>query len=149
LSDRPPETNSSTNIEQVRRAYEQAANALTAASSPVSKPQSQFLQHTMEWQNEAWGFYDNLAELNTGVTWLSNMLSRVRLKAADIEPGLDEPTVIEKGLSTESRTASSRPSWSASPTSSGEIFRRPGCPSGSGVRMLVIFTSRTPRPTVP
>lgn len=79
-------------------AAKQNADALTAASSPVKKPQAQFLQHTMEWQNEAWGFYDNLAEMNTGVTWLSNMLSRVRLKAAEIKPGMDEPTLITAGL---------------------------------------------------
>lgn len=81
-------------------AFVKAENALTAASSPVQKPQSQFLQHTMEWQNEAWGFYDSLAEMNTGITWLANMLSRVRLKSAEIEPGLDEPSIVDKGLST-------------------------------------------------
>lgn len=77
-------------------------DSVTAAASAVKKPQSSFLQHTQEWQAEGWTFYDNLAELNSGVWWLANMLSRVRLKAAELNPDVDEPTIItERDLSTE------------------------------------------------
>jgi hypothetical protein len=100
LVGRPPEQTKPSDTATFKdyEAFVKHQNAITAASSPVKKPAAQFLQHTMEWQNEAWGFYDNLPEMNTGVTWLANMLSRVRLKAAEIEPGLDEPTVQDKGL---------------------------------------------------
>lgn len=79
-----------------------AAHSITAAASAVKKPQSSFLQHTQTWQAEGWTFYDDLAEINSGVWWLANMLSRVRLKAAELNPDVDEPTVItERDLSTE------------------------------------------------
>jgi hypothetical protein len=79
-----------------------ALAALTAAASAVKKPQSSFLQHTQEWQAESWGFYDSLAEVNSGIWWLANMLSRVRLKAAELHSDGDEPTIVtEKTLATE------------------------------------------------
>src|SRR5574341_786824 len=73
-------------LDRVSQALLDAAfpNAVTAAASRVPKAQSSFLQHTQEWQSEAWTFYDSLAEVNTGVWWLANMLSRVRLKAAEL-----------------------------------------------------------------
>lgn len=77
------------------------AEAVTAAAAPVKGPQSQFLQHTQEWQSEAWSHYDGLGEFNSGAVWLANMLSRVRLRAARLDPGLDEPTVVDSGLAAE------------------------------------------------
>jgi hypothetical protein len=71
--------------------------ALTAAAAPPRGPQAQFLRHTDKWQNEVWGFYDNLGEFNYGVWWLSNMLSRVRLRAAKLQPDTDEPEIIDDG----------------------------------------------------
>src|SRR5574341_248963 len=91
-------------LDRVSQALLDAAfpNAVTAAASRVPKAQSSFLQHTQEWQSEAWTFYDSLAEVNTGVWWLANMLSRVRLKAAELSSDTDEPTVItDKTLSSE------------------------------------------------
>lgn len=77
-------------------------DSLTAAASKVRTPSSSFLQHTQEWQSEGWQFYDSLAEVNSGVWWLANMISRVRLKAAELNPDVDEPTVFtEQNLSTE------------------------------------------------
>jgi hypothetical protein len=76
-------------------------DALTAAAAPVRGPQSQFLQHTQEWQNEAWAYYDSLGEFSAAADWLSNMLSRVRLRAAEISPDLDEPTITDKGAAAE------------------------------------------------
>jgi hypothetical protein len=74
-----------------------APAALTAAAAPVKGPQTQFLQHTQDWQAEVWRYYDSLGEFNTGVTWLGSMLSRVRLRAAQMAPGLDEPTILDQG----------------------------------------------------
>jgi len=62
---------------------------------PPSKP-----VHTTpsEWQREVWDFYDNLGEFRQGITWKSNMLSRVRLRAARIDPKQDEPAIVDTGL---------------------------------------------------
>jgi hypothetical protein len=75
--------------------------ALTAAAQPVKGPQSQFLQHTQNWQNEAWDFYDGNGEYNYGVTWLANMMSQVRLRAARLDPELDEPEILSDGPAAE------------------------------------------------
>jgi hypothetical protein len=71
--------------------------SLTAAAQPVKGPQSQFLQQTQTWQSEAWRYYDELGEFNTGVSWLASMMSRVRLRSAVIENDMDEPTVEDSG----------------------------------------------------
>lgn len=75
--------------------------ALTAAAAAPKGPQPQFLRHTEKWQNEVWEFYDTLGEFNYGIWWLSNMLSRVRLRAAKLRPGSDEPDITDKGTAAE------------------------------------------------
>lgn len=51
-----------------------------------------------DWQRECWNFYHALGELNFGVgVWLANMVSRVRLVAAELVPGGDEPTPLKEG----------------------------------------------------
>lgn len=50
------------------------------------------------WQDEAWEFWRSLGELNQGITWLANSLSRVRLLAAEVVPGGDEPEPLDKGV---------------------------------------------------
>lgn len=49
-----------------------------------------------EWQDEAWAMYDAVGEFRQGVKWLSNVVSRARLVAAQApqNPG-DEPTPID------------------------------------------------------
>lgn len=49
------------------------------------------------WQKEAWSYFDSLGEFEYGVTWLSNALSRVRLTAAELVPGGDEPEPLDDG----------------------------------------------------
>jgi hypothetical protein len=71
--------------------------AVTAAAVPAAGPSAQFMRHTDRWQNEVWGYFDSLGEFNYGVSWLANMLSRVRLRAGQMEPGNDEPTVLDTG----------------------------------------------------
>lgn len=79
----------------------QLPQALTAAASQPKTAAAQFLRHTEKWQNEVWGYYDNLGEFNYGVWWLSNMLSRVRLRAARLQPDTDEPEIQTDGLAAE------------------------------------------------
>lgn len=78
-----------------------APAALTAAAAPPKGPQAQFLKRTEKWQNEVWAYYDNLGEFNYGVWWLSNMLSRVRLRAAKLQPDVDEPEITTEGPAAE------------------------------------------------
>jgi hypothetical protein len=47
-----------------------------------------------QWQDEAWDFYDSGGEYQFAMTWLSNALSRVRLTAAKLLPGGEEPEII-------------------------------------------------------
>lgn len=75
--------------------------ALTAAAAPPRTAAAQFLRHTEKWQDEVWRYYDNLGEFNYGVWWLSNMLSRVRLRAARLQPDTDEPEILTEGPAAE------------------------------------------------
>jgi hypothetical protein len=69
--------------------------ALTAAASIVAAPKSPLLKTPDNWQREVWDFYDNLGEFNYAVTWLSQMMSRVRIRAAMLDPNLDEPSILD------------------------------------------------------
>jgi hypothetical protein len=71
--------------------------ALTAAAAPPPGPETKFLRRTEKWQSEVWQFHDTLGEFNYGVGWLANMLSRVRLRAARLKPGSDEPEIATSG----------------------------------------------------
>ncbi|MGW2213245.1 hypothetical protein, partial [Streptomyces sp. NPDC001781] len=74
-----------------------APDALTAAASPPRGPEAQFLRHTEKWQHEVWRHYDTLGEFNFGTDWQANMLSRVRLRAARLQPDSDEPEIVTSG----------------------------------------------------
>jgi hypothetical protein len=84
-------------------------NVLTAAATIISQQpaqdstglRSRLLPDEQEWQREAWGFYDSLGMFRNAVTWKSDMLSRVRLRAAKKEPDNDEPTILDKGRAAE------------------------------------------------
>ncbi len=78
-----------------------SGTALTAAAAPPKGPAAQFLRHTDKWQNEVWGYFDNLGEFNFGVGWQAAMLSRVRIKAAKLQPDTDEPEIVDKGPAAE------------------------------------------------
>ncbi len=81
-------------VDSLSAAY---GKALTAAAAPVITPQSTLLRNTESWQEEVWRYYDSVGEYNFAVTWLSAMLSRVRLYAAEIVPGQDEPVRLNSG----------------------------------------------------
>lgn len=74
--------------------------ALTAAAQLVSGTDltPYALSNTGErWQDEAWSFYESLGEFNYGVEWFGEALSRVRLNAAVVRKGGDEPEIIDSG----------------------------------------------------
>lgn len=75
--------------------------ALTAAAAPPRGPGAQFIRHTEKWQDEVWRYYDSLGEFNYGIWWLSNMLSRVRLRAGKLQPDTDEPEIQTEGPAAE------------------------------------------------
>lgn len=82
---------------EITAAYQRAhaPKALTAAAVEVDAPRSDLLRTTETWQQEVWRYYDTLGEFNYAVSWLSAMLSRVRLYAAELVPGQDEPVRLE------------------------------------------------------
>src|SRR4051812_37113549 len=71
--------------------------ALTAAAAPPRGPEAQFLRSSEKWQNEVWRFHDTLGEFNFGIGWQASMLSRVRLRAARLQPDSDEPEIQATG----------------------------------------------------
>lgn len=48
-------------------------------------------------QAELWSFYKSLGEFGSFVDWLKNAASRVRLGAAEVIPGADEPKMLREG----------------------------------------------------
>jgi len=78
-----------------------APPALTAAATQAKGARDQLLRHTESWQDELWRYYTTVGEFNFGVWWLSNMLSRVRLRAAKLQPDADEPEIEMKGPAAE------------------------------------------------
>jgi hypothetical protein len=78
--------------------------ALTAAAAPVKEPRTDLISKTDAWQEEAWGYYDTLGEFHYGVEWVAAMLSRVRLYAAKLEPGADEPVRADAGTAVDYMT---------------------------------------------
>ena len=71
--------------------------ALTAASQLVTDTDRYRPFRYESWQEEAWSFYESLGEFNYGVEWFGEALSRVRLAAARIMPGGDEPEILTDG----------------------------------------------------
>lgn len=47
-----------------------------------------------QWQDEGWDFYDSGGEFQFAMTWQANAMSRVRLAAAKLLPGGEEPEII-------------------------------------------------------
>jgi hypothetical protein len=82
---------------ELTAAYQRAhaPQALTSAAVEVDAPRSDLLRTTETWQQEVWRYYDTLGEFNYAVSWLSAMLSRVRLYAAELVPGQDEPVRLD------------------------------------------------------
>lgn len=79
------------------RPHSGSPHSLTAAAQLVSEAQLRRPLQYESWQDEVWSFYENLGEFNYGVEWFGEALSRVRLTAAKISPGGDEPEILDKG----------------------------------------------------
>lgn len=79
-------------------------NALTAAAAPVTSPRTELIRHTDTWQEEAWRFHQDLGEFRYAAEWEAKRLSRVRLFAAKLEPGVDEPVRAEAGTAVDLMT---------------------------------------------
>lgn len=79
--------------------------ALTAAAAPVTSPRTELIRNTDAWQEEVWGYHDTLGEFRYAVDWEAKMLSRVRLYAAKLKPGQDEPERAETGTAVDLMTA--------------------------------------------
>lgn len=71
--------------------------ALTAAAFAVKASEATMTPQYTSWQEEAWGYYDTLGEFRFAIDWKADMLSRLRLRAARIEPGQDEPVFDDTG----------------------------------------------------
>jgi hypothetical protein len=102
------------------------ANSLTASAAPVTSPRTELIRNTETWQEEAWGYYDDLGEFRYGVEWVSAMLSRVRLYAARLEPGEDEPVRAEAGTAVDLMT-----------TLGGGVAAQASLMSGFGTQLAV------------
>jgi len=77
---------------------------LTASAAPVTSPRTELLRTPDTWQNEAWEYYQNLGEFRYAADWEANVLSRIRLYAAKIEPGTDEPVRANAGTAVDLMT---------------------------------------------
>jgi hypothetical protein len=82
-----------------------APNALTAAAAPVASPRTELIRNTDGWQEEVWNFHDTLGEFRYATDWEAKRLSRVRLYAAKLEPGSDEPVRANAGTGVDLMTA--------------------------------------------
>ena len=83
-----------------RRSIADTGVLTASARSYLPKPigvygSVQRLLQPMAWQDEVWQFYDNGGEFAYGTTWRANMLSQVRLLAAERMPGGEEPAPLE------------------------------------------------------
>jgi hypothetical protein len=84
-----------------RRAAARAPrDSLTAAAAVLRADRGTTIQ-SKRWQDEAWDNWRTQGELWYATEWKGNAVSRVRLKAAKIVPGSDEPEIVEEGPAAE------------------------------------------------
>lgn len=75
----------------------QTPNSLVASARLMTGVGDPIIQKR-EWQREAWDFYHANGELWYGTTWFASAMSRVRLVAAKLAPGGDEPEILRDDL---------------------------------------------------
>ncbi len=71
--------------------------AAAQAYTPGEWRNAQVFGGNNPWESEAWGFLDTLGEFAQAVDWQSRAMSRVRLGAAEVVPGGDEPEMLTEG----------------------------------------------------
>jgi hypothetical protein len=74
--------------------------ALTAAAATYTPQEwrNGQLFGAMPWQREAWNFRRTLGEFNQAMDWTARAMSRIRLGAAEVAPGADEPEILTEGV---------------------------------------------------
>lgn len=82
---------------RTRRPAAPPPEALTAAAKQISAGTERVTPSLSQWQQEAWGMYEKLGEFSYAVDWRAAMTSRVRLRAARVDPGQDEPVITDEG----------------------------------------------------
>lgn len=72
--------------------------ALTASTQAVDVGRgTKDLIRRMSWQQDVWNFYETNGEYAYAIDWAAQANSRMRLKAARIAPGADEPEILDSG----------------------------------------------------
>jgi hypothetical protein len=94
------------NVEAARDVVTESRAGMTAAARAVNvdalnRSQARLVGTSESWQVELWEYLETCGEFGLSVTWRSNMISRVRLRAAEVSPGLDEPRVVDDGPAAE------------------------------------------------
>lgn len=75
-------------------------NALTASAAVLNDLKQPVITN-LAWQEEAWNYYTAGGEIWFAVNWRSNALSRVRLRAARLNPDSAEPEFVDEGPAAE------------------------------------------------
>jgi len=87
-----------TTAERVTRDRTYAARAVTAAARMIDlaseSGEKDVKRRNEQWQDDAWRFADELPEVDSAQSWVSNAVSRVRLVPAVVDDVGDEPVPI-------------------------------------------------------
>lgn len=76
----------------------ESSTALTASTQVVDTGRgTKDLIRRASWQQEAWGYYATNGEYAYAIDWAAQANSRMRLKAAKLVPGADEPEILDEG----------------------------------------------------
>lgn len=77
--------------------------ALVAAAQPYTPDlwRSGSLFAYRSWQAEAWNFRRTMGEFGQAIDWQSRAMSRIRLLAAEVVPGGDEPEPLSEGAASQ------------------------------------------------
>jgi hypothetical protein len=73
------------------------AAAATINTNAVRQASARLVGNEQGWQIELWDYFEACGEYGLAVNWRANMISRVRLRAAEVLPGLDEPRIVDDG----------------------------------------------------
>lgn len=101
MSATPQQSREATHRKLTRRERRAVERASLTAAAAVLKPDRGVTVQTKRWQDEAWDNWRSQGELWYATEWKGNAVSRVRLKAAKIVPGSDEPEIVEDGPAAE------------------------------------------------
>lgn len=71
--------------------------AFLVNTEAVKQSRTKIIPEYESWQKELWDAYDSIGEFALVVDWRSSMISRIRLRAAEIKPDSDEPMIVDSG----------------------------------------------------